>query len=109
MECELCGEDCFITGCLEKEHKMKHNYWNLQKLKKEYKEAYQSMKSSDTDDDTYYAMGYKLEGLAHDIQMIEENIPRPPKPGGYRPTNILGHRLDPKGRRVKLPNGKYAR
>lgn len=108
MECELCGEDCFITGCLDKENKMKYNFFNLQKLKKEYKEIYQSMKNVD-DDESYYAMGHKLEGLSHDIAMIEENIPRPPGLGGYRPTNILGHRLDSKGRRVKLPNGKYAR
>ncbi len=93
---------------------MKHNYWHLQKLKKEYKEVYQSMKLTDSDE-SYYAMGARLEHLAHDIQMIEENVPTPPKPSNIRRVNILGHRLDSKGRRVVLPdNGlnkrpRYAR
>lgn len=109
MECELCGEDCFITGCLDKEHKMKYNFFNLQKLKQEHREVYKSIKdpnSFDTDEDYYQACD-RLERLAYDIQMIEENIPQPPHP--CRRVNILGHRLDSKERRVKLSNGKYAR
>jgi hypothetical protein len=82
----------------------------LQKLKQEYKDVNEARKQCDQyEEEQFFRLGDTLESLQIEIALIEDNIPRPPRPYNIRRVNILGYRLDNKGRRIKLPNGKYAR